>query len=65
MTDQLIYDMPVRDVLAIAQCNRTTLYRWMDAGIFPKPRKIGLGKNGRVRWCRAQVDAWLSAAHAS
>lgn len=58
MTDQPAYDMSVADVLKLAQCNRTTLYRWMAAGIFPKPKKIGSGKNGRVRWSRLEIAAW-------
>lgn len=59
MTDTPLPDLlTVRDVLKLTQCNRTTLYRWMDAGLFPKPKKIGKGRNGSVRWSRLAVEAW-------
>ena len=36
----------------------TTLFRWVRAGNFPKP--IRLGPN-TVGWLEADVDAWLDA----
>lgn len=34
----------------------TTLYRWMDAGTFPKPIKIG---PRRVAFRQSDIDKWL------
>lgn len=35
--------------------SRTTLWRWVRDGLFPKPRRIGPGSSAFVE---AEVDAW-------
>ncbi len=37
---------------------RSTLYRDIAAGIFPRPVRIG---PGTVGWVEAEVDAWVDA----
>jgi predicted DNA-binding transcriptional regulator AlpA len=54
------YIKTVADACAIASCSRVTLNKWIKAGLFPAPRRIGTGKNGRVRWCQADFDTWVA-----
>lgn len=41
----------------IGDPSRTTLWRWVNAGLFPKPVRIG----GRNYWSDAEVDEWIAA----
>ncbi len=53
----------VRDVLdRIGGVSRSTLYRWMDAGRFPRPLKLGPQAAG---WRETDVDAWLESRQLS
>lgn len=45
-------------VLAVVPTTRQTLYRWMDAGKFPKPIKLG---NSKIGFVEAEVVAWLKS----
>jgi prophage regulatory protein len=36
--------------------NRTTLFRWIAAGIFPRPMKIGPASNA---WRERDIDEWI------
>lgn len=40
-----------------AECGigRSTIYRMMDAGTFPRPRRISAGT---VRWPRSEIEKW-------
>ena len=40
--------------------SRTTLWRWEQAGLFPKRRQVG----GGVAWLESEVDAWIAARKA-
>ena len=44
-----------REVLALLNVRRTTLYRLVTKGDFPKPIKIG----SRSLWLRREVLAWI------
>ena len=44
------------DVLAVTGLSRSTLYRWMDMGYFPKATKIGPNRNA---WKEQDVQMWL------
>lgn len=49
----------VREVLdRIGGVSRSTLYRWIDAGLFPRPVKIG---PHAVAWRDSDVDKWMDA----
>ena len=37
---------------------KTTIYRLMRGGRFPKPAPVA---EKAVRWCAAEIDAWLRA----
>jgi len=38
--------------------SRTTIWRWIRAGIFPKPRKLGPNSNG---WLRSEIATWVQS----
>lgn len=46
-----------KEVCTVFRFSRSTLYRLIEAGEFPHPIKIGLGKNG---WLRGDIDAYLA-----
>ncbi|MDC0993182.1 AlpA family phage regulatory protein [Alphaproteobacteria bacterium] len=51
-----------RDVTEILGVNRTTIYRWIEHGHFPKPIALGpieSNNNSTVRWLRTELEAWL------
>lgn len=43
-----------REVIPV---HRVTLWRWIKAGTFPAPHRIGNTRS--VFWSRAEVEAWL------
>ena len=43
------------DLMEIAGVSRPTIYAWVEAGLLPKP--IKLGRN--VRWLKSDIDEWL------
>jgi prophage regulatory protein len=49
-----------REVMKMIGAGRTTIYRWMDAGKFPRPIKIGI--RGDNRWPLSDVKEWISRA---
>ena len=55
--DTLLND---RDVCTFVNCARSTLWRWVAQGDFPKPLKIG----GMSRWKRSTVEQFLDKAEA-
>lgn len=55
MTTPIVHFMRLRDVLKTVALGKTTLYRWMDEGRFP--RSIELGP-GCVRWREDEVESW-------
>jgi prophage regulatory protein len=42
---------------------RSTIYRWVDEGHFPKPVVLGpeKDKNSTTRWLRTEVEQWLAS----
>lgn len=47
----------IKDVRELTKLGRSTIYRMMDDGSFPEPKKIGRS----VRWPRAATDGWIAA----
>ncbi|MBC7204322.1 MAG: AlpA family transcriptional regulator [Pusillimonas sp.] len=37
---------------------RSTIYRWMDEGKFPRPHTLG---GYVVAWLEADIDSWISS----
>ena len=48
-------------VIARVCISRTTLWRWVDAGTFPKPMKIGVRA---IAWDSCDIDAWIEGRKA-
>lgn len=40
------------EVAALLGVHRSTVWRWLDAGLIPRPRRLG----GRTLWCRAELE---------
>ena len=51
-----------QEVLNLVGVTRSTLYRWMDAGTFPKQVLVG---GNTVVWVESAVTAWLEDQMAS
>ena len=51
-----------RDLQARVALGRSTIYRLISKGQFPRPVKIG-GK--AVRWVVSEIDAWVTEQAAS
>ena len=50
--------LPLEEVLAIVGVSKSTLYKWINADIFPAPVRLG----ERVsRWREAEVAAWIES----
>ncbi len=48
--------LPVKKVTAACGFSKTSIYRMMERGTFPRPAK----RHGRsVRWSRSEVQAWM------
>ena len=45
------------DVEAVTGRSRSTIYKWMDEGSFPKPVKLG---PRAVGWREADINDWLN-----
>ena len=48
--------LTLKEVVALVSMSRSTIYRGMEAGWFPRPLKIG---SRMVRWTVADIDAYL------
>jgi excisionase family DNA binding protein len=44
--------LPDGDVAAMLNVHRSTVWRWLDQGLIPAPRRIG----GRTLWSRSEVE---------
>jgi prophage regulatory protein len=53
--DEIRPMLSLRQVLALVPFSRTTLYREMDAGRFPRAREIA---PRRIAWFKSDVLAW-------
>ena len=45
------------DVEAVTGLSRSTIYKWMDEGSFPKPVKLG---PRAVGWREVDINDWLN-----
>lgn len=52
----------VGEVSEMLDVSRSTVYRWVDSGHFPKPFVLGpeTDKNSSTRWLRSEVEEWLT-----
>ena len=56
LMDQSLYT--IEDVCDIFQCSKSTVWRWVAAGSFPKPLKFG----GTSRWTGSSLKQAILAA---
>ncbi|WP_159821545.1 helix-turn-helix transcriptional regulator [Colwellia sp. 20A7] len=54
MKEKLILN--INDITTLIGKSKSTLFRWVNAGIFPKPMKRG---NHFIGWRREAINAWL------
>jgi predicted DNA-binding transcriptional regulator AlpA len=45
--------LTTEDLMDLYSCSRTTIWRWVKAGVLPEPRRIG----GLKRWRRPEIEA--------
>ena len=50
--------LSLKQVIAMVGLTKSTIYRLMDAGDFPRPLKLG---SRCVRWLVDDVNAWISS----
>jgi prophage regulatory protein len=55
MSDRLVR---VKSVLAQVPLSRTTIYRMISAGTFPRPLQV---TEHTVAWPQSTIDAWIAA----
>ena len=48
------------EVEAMTGMSCSGIYRSMELGQFPRPRRIGTGPNGAVRWLQSDIQEWMS-----
>jgi len=53
--------LTLEDVCRLTSLSRTSVYRHVGEGSFPKPKKIGAGKRGRIGWPASEVRAWADS----
>jgi prophage regulatory protein len=55
--------LKVGEVVAWLGVARSTVYRWVEEGHFPKPVVLGpeRDKNSTMRWLRTEVEQWLES----
>ena len=47
--------MKLAEVIALTSVSRTSIYRWMKTGDFPKQITIA----GTARWSRTEINEWI------
>ena len=50
-----------RDVEQMTGMSCSTIYRKMDIGEFPRPRRIGTGLSGAVAWRLSDIKDWMES----
>ena len=49
----------LKQVCSMIGVARATIYRWMEAGIFPRPKKLSRYRSGRIAWVEQDVLDWM------
>ena len=49
------------EVEALTSLSCSSIYRLMDRGDFPRPRKLGAGPTGAVAWRLSDVKEWMES----
>lgn len=48
----------IKAMLILLDCSRTTLYRWVKAGIFPQPL---MSRGKTLGWTTSAYEHWLTS----
>lgn len=48
--------MRIREVMSVTGLSRSSIYKYISLGMFPKPVKIG---ERAVAWASDEIDAWV------
>ena len=52
--------LTLTDIVEWIKVSESTIYRWIDEGIFPRPLKLGAeSKQSPMRWIRKDVSDWI------
>lgn len=49
------------DVAKLLSCGERTVWRWSRSGAMPSPLKLNPGRQGAVRFRRADIMEWIEA----
>ena len=53
--------LTLSEIVVWIKVSESTIYRWMDEGIFPRPLKLGAEtKQSPMRWIRKDVSDWIN-----
>ena len=53
--------LTLAEIVDWIKVSESTIYRWMDEGIFPRPLKLGAETKQRpMRWIRKDVSDWIN-----
>ena len=51
----------VGEISKILGVSRSTIYKWVEEGSFPKPVHFGdATKNSTMRWVQSELEEWLA-----
>lgn len=56
MSNDYFFDL--NEVMRISGLKRSTIYKYMDEGFFPKPMKMGSRK---IAWNKEDIQKWLKS----
>ena len=51
--------LSLKQVCLMIGVARATIYRWVDAGVFPEPKKLSAYRSGRIAWLEDDVLNWM------
>jgi prophage regulatory protein len=51
-----------KEIIQITGASRTSIWRWCNAGLFPKPTQLG---PQRVGWLRSEIEEWANNKNAT
>ena len=54
--------LKLAEVTRMLNISRSSLYKWMEEGSFPRPIKLGITA---CRWHRQDVETWLDTRRSS
>jgi prophage regulatory protein len=49
--------LDLAEVIRRTGLSRSTIYNYINAGLFPRPRKLGLR---RVGWLEREIETWIA-----